>query len=502
MRKKAIIIGAGPAGLTAAYELLERSDVIPVVFEMTGDIGGISKTVNHNGNRIDIGGHRFFSKSARVMDWWQRILPAQGPNPGDGPDPEQTDRVMLVRSRLSRILFGQRLYDYPLSLSPATLMRLGLGRTARIGAGYLHARLFPRKPEKSLEDFFINRFGKTLYETFFRDYTQKVWGVPCSKIEPEWGAQRVKGLSIGRAVAHALKAAFRRDTSLAQKSTETSLIERFLYPKYGPGQMWEEVARTVRKKGGEILLRNRIVGLQLTKGRASSVIVKDDATKETREVSGDYVFSTMPVKELVAGMVHDVPDEVRRVAQGLKYRDFITVGLLLKEAYEPGSSGSRRRLPDNWIYVQEPDVRLARIQVFNNWSPYMVCDPTRIWVGLEYLCNRDDDLWAMPDQQLVGLAAGEIAATGITRESAVLDSVVIRMPNTYPSYIGPYRDFHVIREYVDRFSNLFLIGRNGMHRYNNTDHSMLTAMAAVDCVLGTASKRDIWLVNAEDAYHE
>ncbi len=521
MSKEAIVIGAGPAGLTAAFEMLHRTSIKPVIFEMTDDIGGISKTVNYRGNRIDIGGHRFFSKSARVMDWWLRILPLQGAPARDdialgrevplsadrnAPDPEQTDRVMLTRTRLSRVLFGRRFYDYPISLSTRTLANLGVLRTARICASYLKARAAPIREERSLEDFLINRFGRELYRTFFKDYTEKVWGVPCGRISPEWGAQRIKGLSISKAVADAVRSTFSADRSLSQKHAETTLIRRFLYPKYGPGQMWEEVARLIMEKGGEIHRHHKVVGLRADGDRIVEVSVQDTATGYRTTRPAEYVFSTMPVKELIGALGPFVPAEIRDLADGLVYRDFLTVGLLaraLQIRNGTGSSATNGLIPDNWIYIQENDVKVGRLQIFNNWSPYMVHDEDTVWMGLEYFCNQADPFWAMADTKLIPLAVGEMIRIGVLERHDVLDGVVIRVPYTYPAYFGTYNRFACIREFVDTFENLFLIGRNGMHRYNNQDHSMLTAMTAVENILsGRTDKANIWAVNTEQDYHE
>jgi len=501
--RRAAVIGAGPAGLTAALELLERTDIVPVVFEASDALGGLSRTVVHAGNRIDIGGHRFFSKSDRVMDWWLRILPQQGT---PAPDPATVDAVMLVRSRLSRIYYLRRFFDYPVTLSSRTVRNLGLPRMLRIGFGYARARLFPVRPERSLEDFFVNRFGRELYATFFRDYTEKVWGVPCRDIRPEWGAQRIKGLSITGALVHAARGIFGRDGSVRQKGVETSLIERFLYPKYGPGQMWEEVARRVVAGGGEIRLGCRCIGMDVADGRVTAVRIEEAASGRTTAHAADYVISTMPVQELVAGLGGDVPAGVREVAAGLLYRDFVTVGLLLDKLLirnETSRPSSGDLIPDNWIYIQEPDVRLGRLQVFNNWSPYLLADPTKVWLGLEYFCNEGDDLWRLDDGAFADLAVAELARIGVIDPADVRDRVVIRMPKTYPAYFGTYDRFREIRDYTDTLANLFLIGRNGMHRYNNQDHSMLTAMAAVDAIAaGSADKSAIWDVNVEGEYHE
>src|SRR5215213_75254 len=521
-QKTAIIIGAGPAGLTAAFELLKRTDIKPVVFEASNAICGISQTINYKGNRMDIGGHRFFSKSDRVMAWWQDIMPLQGAEgdedqtidvtyrkqtrgitlPVNGPHPDATDEVMLVRHRLSRIYYLRKFFNYPITLNPDTVKNLGPVRMARIGASYVAIRARPIKPEKSLEDFYINRFGRELYRTFFKDYTEKVWGVPCNEIEPEWGAQRVKGLSVRKVLAHAIKQPFQKRATLAQKEVETSLIEQFMYPKYGPGQMWEQVTKRVVKEGGEVHMRHKVVGIAHEGETVTGVTVLDELTGGTHHVAGDYIFSTMPVKELVEAL-GDAPKDVREVSDNLPYRDFITVGLLLKRLALPGGTGPTNLVPDNWIYIQERDVKIGRLQIFNNWSPYLVADPNTVWLGLEYFCNEGDDLWSMKDEDFLAFATDELAHIGIIDKKDVLDGTVVRVKKTYPSYFGAYLHFDKIRDYVDRFPNLFLLGRNGMHRYNNADHSMLTAMTAVDNIVnGEQDKTNIWEVNTESDYHE
>jgi protoporphyrinogen oxidase len=521
MQKTAIIIGAGPAGLTAALELLNKTDIKPIVFEQSGDIGGISKTVNYKGNRIDIGGHRFFSKSDRVMKFWLDLMPVQtSPSKDDillgrqlppvsskiEADPEKTDKVMLIRKRLSRILFMRKFFDYPISLTIKTVLNLGIFRTFKIAISYLMVKLTGARKEKSLEDFLINRFGKELYKTFFRDYTEKVWGVSCDKIHPEWGAQRIKGLSITKAIKHAIKAAIRRDMSVGQKEVETTLISQFLYPKYGPGQLWEIVADVVKSKGGQVYLNHKVIGIENQNGKIISVGVRDEKAKEVKEFKADYVFSTMPVKDLIEAMGEIVPRDVKEIASGLCYRDFVTVGLLVKKLKIKNDTDIKtvnNIVPDNWIYIHERDVKIGRLQIFNNWSPYMAADDNYVWMGLEYFCNIGDELWNMPDEKFKKFAATELSKIGIIDESDVLDSAVIRVEKTYPAYFGSYNQFDIIKNYTNSFNNLFLIGRNGMHRYNNQDHSMLTAMTAVENIVnGVATKDNIWQVNSEEDYHE
>jgi protoporphyrinogen oxidase len=521
VQRRAVIIGAGPAGLTAAYELLEKTDIKPIIVEATGEIGGISQTVNYKGNRIDIGGHRFFSKSDRVMAWWQNILPLQGKPARDdlalgrkvplsdqphAPDPEREDRVMLVRSRLSRILFLRQLFNYPIKLNLDTVKKLGLRRLARVCWAYSKIRLSPRREEKNLEDFFINRFGRELYQLFFKDYTEKVWGAACREIRPEWGAQRVKNLSVSRVLAHAIRSVFLKQQSIAQKELDTSLIGRFLYPKLGPGQMWEEVAKRISAKGGELHLRHKVIGLKQKNDLIVGALAMDRSAGKTRLWSGDYFFSSMPLRDLILGFGEEVDPETRRVAAGLRYRDFISVGILvprLKMRNESPIPTINGVIPDNWIYIQEPGVRLGRLQVFNNWSPYMVRDPQTVWLGLEYFCNEGDEVWSKPDAEIIRLAIEELLRIGVIEKVSVLDSTLIRMPKAYPAYFGTYDELHVLRKFTDRFANLYPIGRNGMHRYNNQDHSMLTAMRAVETILqGVSHKDPIWQVNAEEDYHE
>jgi protoporphyrinogen oxidase len=405
---------------------------------------------------------------------------------------------MLIRKRLSRILYRRRFFDYPLSLSPKTLMNLGLWNVFRIGLSYLRARLSPIAPERSLEDFFINRFGRELYLTFFKDYTEKVWGVPCTEITPDWGAQRIKGLSVSKALLDALRRAFRVGRNGSPAGTETSLIQYFLYPKYGPGQMWEEVARQVRQLGGEIRMQSTVVGVDATGRRVQGVQIRNEATGRLEHLRGDYVVSTMPVKDLVHSMNGTVPAPVKAAAGSLQYRDFITVGLLFR-----GLTCREGRLPDSWIYVQERDVKVGRIQVFNNWSPYLVSSREAVWLGLEYFCQEGDDLWRRTDRELLDLGISELASLRLASPGDFVDGVVLRMPKAYPGYFGGYEEFPDVRNFLDGFENLYLIGRNGMHKYNNMDHSMLTAMAVVDNIAANvASKENIWSVNAEAEYHE
>ena len=505
--KTAVVIGAGPAGLTAAHELLEKGggEWKVIVLDSLDDVGGIARTLSRNGRRFDIGPHRFFSKSDEVNALWDKLMPLQGaPSRDDvllgractltagGPDPERTDRVMLRRHRLTRIYYLRHFFDYPISIRPATFVAMGLLRTFRAGMSYVWSAFFKRE-EKSLEDFYVNRFGKVLYSMFFEDYTEKLWGIHPSKISPEWGAQRVKGLSLLKAVLNVFipKGGKR----------ETSLIEEFSYPKLGSGQFWNALADEVRAKGGEIRLNAHVGRIETEGGRVTGVVLDGG-----ERIPCDAAFSSMPVKELVPAL-GGAPADVARIAAELPYRDLITVNLLVDRMALKNDTKFRTAgeyIPDVWIYVQERCVRMGRLEVYNNFSPYLLDDyREHAWIAVEYFCSEGDAHWTMADEAFVEKCIGELKAAGILDgQVRVLDRVHTRTPKAYPAYFGTYAEFGKVRAWLDGFSNLYCIGRNGQHRYNNMDHSMLCGIMAARSLLDGTGKDAVWSVNTEEEYHE
>ena len=513
--RKVIIIGAGPAGLTAAYELLKRDkDTEVVVLEESNCFGGISRTVQYKGNRMDMGGHRFFSKIPEVNEWWDQMLPMQGapsyddrkldrevPLEENGPDPEKEDRVMLTRHRVSRILFDDKFYDYPVSLKPETLKNMGFLKTMQVGFSYL-ASLLHKRPDDNLENFYINRFGKKLYSMFFEYYTENLWGRHPREIDASWGAQRVKGLSI----VAILQDIFGKIFNQKNRKVETSLIEQFKYPKLGPGELWEVTAAEVEKMGGTIIKEAKVTKLHKNEQNVLTGITyeKDDVEYQ---VDGDVVISSMPVKDLVGGM-NEVPETPARIAKGLPYRDYMTLGVLvpkikLKNKTKLKTVGNI--VPDCWVYVQDRRVKMGRFQIYNNWSPYMVKDLEHtVWIGLEYFVNEGDEFWNMTEKAFSKFGVDEMVKLGlIDSADEVLDSHMERVKKAYPAYFDTYDEMDTLIEYLNTIPNLYCVGRNGQHRYNNIDHSMVTSFETVKNILsGEADKSNIWNVNTEKEYHE
>jgi protoporphyrinogen oxidase len=515
--KKIAIIGAGPAGLTAAYELVKEINMRTVVFEATSAIGGISQTVRYKGHRMDIGGHRLFSKNKQVMDWWENIMPLQGKPAFDdillneqekpfavaGPDPEKKDRVMLFRRRVSRIFFLRKFFDYPISLKWETFANMGVWRTMKAGVDYVITKIHKR-PNNSLENFYINRFGKTLYRLFFEDYTEKVWGIHPARLGADWGSQRVKEISVSAVLKNMLVRKFASGRNV--KETETSLIEQFIYPKYGPGQLWETVADEIRQSSGEIHMQSEVKKIHITGNRVVSIDYKKEGQLFNEPC--DYLLSSMPIKDIIAAMDGiDIPEDVKRIAQALPYRDFITVGLLVKKLKIRNKTKIKtydNRIPDTWIYIQERDVKIGRLQIFNNWSPYMVEDyKNTVWMGLEYFCTEDDEMWKMNEEDFIRMAIDELEKIDVIDKREVLDAVQVKVKKAYPSYFGTYYELDKVKSFLDQIENLFCIGRNGQHRYNNMDHSMLTAMEAVNNIKeNKTTKTNVWAVNADVSYLE
>jgi len=514
----AVIIGGGPAGLTAALELIEHTHIHATLYEQDSQLGGIARTVVHNGNRMDLGGHRFFSKSARVTQWWQHLMPTMGQPAqddlltgkthtyqADGPDPERSDQVMLIRDRVSRIFYLRKFFDYPISLKWQTFANMGLWRTIKAGTGYLAATAHQRQ-EHSLEDFYINRFGKPLYNMFFEDYTQKVWGVHPSRLGADWGSQRVKGLSILAIIKDMIA---KRLGTKNKQAVETSLIEEFLYPKLGCGQIWELAGQRAIDKGADINLQTSVTAIHVGNNGYVDWVETTDSTGNSHRCPCDYLLSSMPIKELIAALVGiDVPADVKRIAAELPYRDFITVGLLVKRLKKTNLTSMPtydHRIPDTWIYIQERDVKIGRLQVFNNWSPYMVQDfKGTMWIGLEYFASQGDELWSMPKEAFIQMAINELVHIGFIDADDVLDATQVKVQKAYPAYMGTYYELDQVKAFLNTIPNLFCIGRNGQHRYNNMDHSMLTAMQAVDAIASgnLTDKSAIWAVNTEVEYHE
>ena len=465
---RVVIIGGGPAGLTAAYQLSKQS-VDSLVLEKDYILGGISRTENYKGYHFDIGGHRFFTKVTVVNDMWHEVLP---------------DGDFIKRSRLSRIFYNKRFFYYPLRPFNA-LFGLGLWSSFVILCSYIYSHWFPTLPEDNFERWVSNRFGKRLYNTFFKTYTEKVWGIPGEKISAEWAAQRIKGLSLLVALKNALMA-----QPTQGKAVVTTLIDSFYYPKRGPGMMWDAVANRVTSQGGEIALGAEVEKINWTSGKVKAVEVQVKGKRETHE--GGHFISTMPIRELIAKLDPPPPSEIQTAAKNLHYRDFLTVALILKR---------KDLFPDNWIYIHDPDVLVGRIQNFKNWSPDMVPDDEYTCLGLEYFCFEGDGLWSMSDQDLIELGKKEIEMLGFAERSEMIDGHVVRMPKAYPVYDDEYQQaLSIIQQFLLQLPNLQLVGRNGMHRYNNQDHSMLTAMLAVENIFG--AQHNLWSVNAEQEYHE
>ena len=466
---RVLITGAGPAGLTAAYEL-SKLGLQSTIVEADRQVGGISRTVNYRGYRFDIGGHRFFSKVPIVNQVWREIL----------------EEEFLVRPRMSRIYYRQRYFDYPLKAMNA-LTGLGPVESVRIGMSYVQTRLFPQAEEANFEQWVTNRFGSRLYEIFFKTYTEKVWGIPCREISADWAAQRIKNLSLREAVRNALLGAGRT----ADGQIITTLIDEFYYPRLGPGMMWESCRNLLAARGHETVEGVEVERIRHRHGRVENMVGRTDAG-QTVELDAEHYISSMPLRELILALDPPAPPEVLAAANRLRYRDYLTVVLIVKR---------EEIFPDNWIYIHAPEVKMGRIQNYKNWSPAMVPDPTRTSLGLEYFLWEKDEEWTWPDERLIELGIRECVQIGLIAPDEVEDGTVVRMKKAYPVYDQYYHEsIATIRRYLETFTNLQTVGRNGLHRYNNQDHSMLTAIYAARNITG--ERNDIWSVNTEMEYHE
>jgi protoporphyrinogen oxidase len=461
---KVVIFGAGPAGLTAAYEAC-KNGLDPIVFEKDKDVGGISKTINYKNYLFDIGGHRFFTKYDEVKRIWNEIL-------GDD---------FITRPRLSRIYYNNKFFYYPLRPLNA-LMNLGLANSFLVVLSYFYSQLKPYRDVTNLEQWVSNKFGKRLFTIFFKTYTEKVWGISCQEIQADWAAQRIKSLSLGKAMLNSL--------GFLGKDRVTTLIDEFQYPRKGPGQMWNRAKELVEMRGGKVHLKSQVVQLNRKGNKIISALVRTNGSLE--ETSGDYFLSTLPLRELVLAIKPLAPNDVLDAAQKLRYRDFFTVSLVIGKPFI---------FPDNWIYIHSPEVRVGRIQNFKNWSPEMVPNPQTTTLGLEYFCFESDEIWKRDDSELIKLGIEEVGKLKFAAREEVIDGMVIRSPKTYPIYDEGYKEkIETIRNYLSRIENLQTMGRNGLHRYNNQDHSMLSAIGAVRNILG--EKHSVWDINVDDEYHE
>lgn len=476
-KQKIIIAGAGPAGLTAAAELAEKGANVTVLEKETEYVGGIARTVHYNGFRFDIGGHRFFSKSEEVSNWWKKRLP---------------ENEFLRRKRLSRIFYRGKFFNYPLKSANA-LLGLGVWTSFLCVLSYMKARLFPIRPEKSLADWVSNRFGARLFNIFFKTYTEKVWGIPCTELSADWAAQRIKGLSLVKAIVTALFP----QRGHGKKVVKT-LIDQFDYPRLGPGMMWEKTRDDILAAGHAVEMRQKVVRIRREGNRILSIITCDADGRE-REWQGDSFIISIPLRETVQAFDPPLPDEAMRAAERLSYRDFLTIALMVKRI---------DLFPDNWIYIHDPAVRMGRIQDFNNWSPHLVPDAsTHTCLGLEYFCNEGDDLWTMADSDLVELGKTELQKLGLVQREDVVDGAVVRMEKAYPVYSPHYQeDVEIVRKELTKLQNLQVVGRNGMHKYNNQDHSMMTGLLAARNILqqqaDDAFPFNLWNVNTDAEYHE
>lgn len=503
-QQTALIIGGGIAGLSCAYKLVKNSDIKPIIIESSDVLGGLGRTINYDGNLTDIGPHRFFSKDNDVLDFWKNILPLQGKKAKDDiilnremdfkngiADPETEDKVFLRRKRFSRIFYLKKFFDYPVKLNMTTINNLGFIRMMRCGFSYLKSCFIKRK-EVTLEDFMVNRFGKELYSTFFEFYTEKVWGRKPKNIDKSWGEQRIKGLSLLKAILAKLG-----------KSKETSLVEEYFYPKYGPSQMFDEMAKTITEHGGEIHLNAKVLKINKEGNKIKSLTVQNK--DGIYDWYGDYIISSMPIKDLICNM-NDVDDKVYNTADNLPYRDYQLITYLVKDFNLKNNTDWKTIndiCPDSWIYIQDRDVKIGRIYIPKSFSPYICKDINDLLIGLEYFCDKGDNLWEMPDDEIFKFGIDELLKiNALKSKDDVLKSYRLKVEKAYPAYFDSYKDFDLIKDFLNTIDNLYCIGRNGQHKYNNMDHSTLSGMVAADIIISDKDKNILWEVNTEQSYQE
>lgn len=522
MKKNVIIVGAGPAGLTTAYCLLKenKEDYNVVILEQDNVIGGISKTIDFSGYRMDTGIHRFFTKNEDVEKIWLDLLPLQNKPAYDeillekkreydkeGKDPEKDEKCMLIKDRVTRIFYGRKFYDYPVSINWKTISNMGLITLIKAGFSYLKSCII-KLPETSLENFYINRFGRVLYSMFFESYTEKVWGIHPSKIDASWGAQRVKGLSIGKVLLDFCKKIFHKKK---KDNTETSLIEQFIYPKLGSGQVYEEMKNKIEEFGGKIILNAKLTKICFSNDKKIEK-VKYVVNNQEKEIQTDIFVSSMPIKELVEDFENaNIPQDIYDYATKLPYREFMAVGIITDKLLLKNTTKVKTLMnlvPDSWIYIQEPDVKMGRLQIFNNWSPYIFKNKEnikdKVFITFEYFCSENDEYWNMSDEEFIKFALEEAKKIGLIDKSNTIEqSNRIKINKAYPAYFGTYYNMEDIMKYLISIENLYCVGRNGLHRYNNMDHSMLTGIETAKLILNNDSNKElIWKVNTEKEYHE
>lgn len=508
--KKIVIIGAGPAGLSAALSILENTDYKPIIIEKDSEIGGLSKTLKNGDFFTDIGPHRFFTKNDKVMNLWTSLLSVQGKSAIDdlilgrnfnenGANPETEDNVFLKRKRFSRIYYRKHFIDYPIKINPSIFIAMGLFKSIQAGFSYIKSCFF-KLNETNLETFMINRFGRVLYELFFEGYTYKVWGIHPKMIQKEWGEQRIKKISLLGILINAIKSAIHLN-----KEKETSLIDEYFYPKFGSSQMWESMANRIIELGGKIMLNTQVIGINNDNSKITSIKILDKISRNEDIIDVTNVISSMPIKDLIINM-ENVPSNISEIASNLPYRDFILVNFVTKNLNLKNNTKHKtinNIAPDSWIYLQDSDITAGRMDIMNNFSPYFVKDfKNNIVINLEYFCNENDEFWTKSDVEIIEFAQQELLKINALDKNDIKLSRVFRITKAYPSYFGSYENFDKIKDFINSIENLYPIGRNGQHKYNNMDHSILSGIIVADILKNNSEKKNIWNINTEQNYQE